>query len=213
MRYSALLAFGAVAALSACATNPRVEAGGEVAPATPSNASYLPMGTSMNVRLDQTLGTSSSNNGQSFTATVIDPVVAQNGAVAVPSGAVVYGHVTGLSKSSIPGQQSVIRLDFDDIRFNGRSYPFDASVSNVDVQNQSSSITSPSTVKGAVTGAAAGAVLGAILGGGDLSRLIEGGLLGAAAGTVISLGQDQAHSDLPAGTTMTLRASRDVQIR
>jgi hypothetical protein len=211
MRITALLAFGGLAALAGCASTPRVEAAGEVASATPTSGRYMPAGSSLDVRLDQTLGASSSRDGDTFSATVINPLLAQNGVTVVPAGAEVYGHVTGVSKANLPGQQSVIRLDFDRLRFNGRDYPFDASVSNVNVQNQSS--TTSSTEKSAVTGAAAGAVLGAILGGGDLSKLIEGGLLGAAAGTAISLGKDAARAEIPAGSTMTLRATHDVQLR
>jgi hypothetical protein len=211
MRITTLLAVGGLAALAGCASNPRVEASGEVAPATPTSSRYIPAGSALDVRLDQTLGASSSREGDTFTATVINPLLAQNGATVVPAGAVVYGHVTGLSKASLPGQQSVIRVDFDRLRFNGRDYPFDASVSNVNVENQPSNASA--TQKAAITGAAAGAVLGAILGGGDLTKLIEGGLLGAAAGTAISLGQDAARAQLPAGSTMTLRASQDVQLR
>ena len=211
MRITALLAFGGVAALAACASTPRVEAAGEVAPATPTSSRYMPAGSSLDVRLDQSLGASNNREGDSFSATVINPLLAQDGATVVPAGAEVYGHITGLTKASLPGQQSAIRLDFDRLRFNGRDYPFEASVSNVNVENQPSPASS--AAKGAVTGAAAGAVLGAILGGGDLSKLIEGGLLGAAAGTAISLGKDAAHAQIPAGSTMTLRSTHDVQLR
>lgn len=212
MRYHALFAAGGLALLAACASNPRIEAAGDVAPSSPATSRYMPAGSSLDVRLDQTLGASRNNEGDSFSATVINPLIAQDGATVVPAGAQVFGHITGLTKSSIPGQQSVIRLDFDNLRTNGRTYSFDASITNVNVADQSSA-SSGSVTKGAVTGAAAGAVLGAVLGGGDLSKMIEGGLLGAAAGTAISLGKDSMHSEIPAGTTMTLRATHDVQLR
>jgi hypothetical protein len=200
-------------AIVGCAQTARVEAGGDVAAATPVNRNYLPVGTTMNVRLNQSLGTSSSHEGDAFTATVVDNVMAQNGAVAVPAGATVYGHVTGLHNSSIPGDRSLIRLDFDRINLNGRDYPLEASVASVDVQNQSTGSSSGSTTRGAVTGAAAGAVLGAIVSGGELSKIITGGLLGAAAGTVISLGQGGTQSVIPAGSTMTIRSTQGVQVR
>lgn len=61
-----------------------------------------------------------------------------------------------------------------------------------------------STVRSATVGAAAGAVLGAIISGGDLDRILGGGLLGAAAGTVISLGRGDVESVLPEGSTLTV---------
>lgn len=204
---------GAAAALSACAQNAQVQSSGEVAPASPTSRDYLPAGTTMNLRLDQSLGTVSSKEGDRFTGTLADPVLATNGATAVPAGALVYGHVTGLHSATLPTEQSVIRLDFDSLSINGRTYPFDASISSVTVKNEATNPTTSSTVKGALTGAAAGAVLGAIVSGGDLSKMISGGLLGAAAGTVISLGTGGTQSVIPAGSTMTVRSTQNVQLR
>ena len=213
MKRQLTVMIGAAAVLSACAQNAQVQSSGEVAPASPANRNYLPAGTTMSVRLNESLGTVSSKEGDRFTGTLIDPVVATNGATAVPAGALVYGHVTGLHSATLPTEQSVIRLDFDSLSFNGRTYPFDASISNVTVKNEATNPTTSSTVKGAVTGAAAGAVLGAIVSGGDLSKIISGGLLGAAAGTVISLGTGGTQSVIPAGSTMTVRSTQNVQLR
>ena len=207
------LTIGGLIAMGACSQNARVESSGEVAPATPVNRNYIPSGTSMNVRLNESLGTSSSHEGDHFTATVADRVTAQNGTTAIPSGAMVYGHVSGLHAANLPTEQAVIRLAFDSLHFNGGSYPFDASISSVNVQNQPANATTGSTVRGAATGAAAGAVLGAIISGGDLSKIISGGLLGAAAGTVISLGTGGTQSVIPAGSTMIIRSTQPVQIR
>jgi hypothetical protein len=207
------LALGGLIAVGACAQNARVESSGEVAPATPVNRNTLPSGTTMNVKVNESLGTSSSHEGDRFTAVVSDPVMAQNGATAVPAGAIVFGHVSGIHNANLPTEQSVIRLAFDSLSFNGRTYPFDASISSVNVQNQATNATTSSTVRGAATGAAAGAVLGAIISGGDLGKIISGGLLGAAAGTVISLGTGGTQSVIPAGSAMTIRSTRTVPLR
>jgi len=207
------LAVGGLIAVAACARTARVESSGEVAPATPVNRNTIPSGTTMNVKLNESLGTTSSHEGDRFTAVVSDPVMAQNGATAVPAGAIVLGHVSGLHNPTLPTEQAVIRLAFDSLSFNGRTYPFDASISSVNVQNQATNPTTSSTVRGAATGAAAGAVLGAIISGGDLSKIISGGLLGAAAGTVISLGTGGTQSVIPAGSTMTIRSTQTVTLR
>ena len=120
------------------------------------------------------------------------------------------GHVTGLHSGSVVGDQSVIRLDFDRLDMNGRSYPFDASVANVRAKNV---VNKNGATKGAVTGAAAGAVLGAIISGGELSKIITGGLLGAATGTVISLGTGDVQAVIPAGSSMTLTSTTNVNLR
>lgn len=213
MKLQTLVALGALAATGACATRTQVQAAGEVGPATPLSANYLPSGTTMSASLDQSLGTSMSHEGDRFTATVTSPVYAQNGAVAIPAGTKLYGHVTGVHTSSIPTQESVIRLDFDNIALGGYSYPFDASVSNVQVENQPANASTSSVTRGAVTGAAAGAVLGAVISGGELSRILEGGLLGAAAGSVISLGTGTTEAVIPAGSVFTVRSTQAVQVR
>lgn len=213
MRSKVALTFSGLIALSACARNARVESSGEVAPATGASRSSLPSGTSMNVKLNESLGTLSSHEGDRFTATVADPVSAQGGLTAVPAGATVFGHVSGLHVANLPTEQAVIRLAFDSLTFYGRSYPFDASISSVRVENEPTVATAGSTVRGAATGAAAGAVLGAIISGGELGKIISGGLLGAAAGTVISLGVGGTQSVIPAGSRMTIRSTQAVQLR
>lgn len=167
----------------------------------------------MSVRLNESVGTVSSHEGDRFTATVVDDVRAENGANAVPSGSLVFGRVTGLHASAVPGEQSLIRLSFDSIRVRDRAYPFNASISNVNVSHEQTNPTTSSTAKEAAVGAVAGAALGAILGGADLSKIITGGLLGAAAGTVISLGTGASQSVIPSGTRMTIRSTETVRLR
>jgi hypothetical protein len=73
---------------------------------------------------------------------------------------------------------------------------------------------SSSTIRDATTGAVAGAVLGAVISGAELGKIVTGGLLGAAAGTVISLGTGDASSaTIPAGSTVTVRSNSGIQIR
>jgi hypothetical protein len=213
MKRQFALVAGALGALAGCARNAQVESSGEVAAATPANRSVLPAGTTMTTRLNQSLGTSASKEGDQFTATVTNAVVAQNGTTAVPSGAMLYGHVTGLHAATLPTEQAVIRLAFDSISFNGRTFPFDASISDVAVRNESGNPSTNTTVRNAAVGAAAGAVLGGIISGGDLSKMITAGLLGAAAGTAISLGTGTGQAVIPAGTTMTVRSTEEVRVR
>lgn len=200
----------AVAGLSACASGTRVTSGGDVASVTPANRNYLPVGTTMTVRLDQAISTAS-REGDTFSATVADPVYASDNTIAVPAGATLFGHVTGVHAATLPTEQNVIRLNFDELRMNGRAYPFSGSISNVAVQNKNGG---SNTTRAAVTGAAAGAVLGAVLSGGELSKIITGGLLGAAAGTVISMGTGtSAQATIPAGSTVVVRSTQPVQVR
>jgi hypothetical protein len=188
--------FGALVAVAACSQNGRVgSSGGEVA-TPPVNRNSIPSGTPISVRLNESLGTSSSHEGDRFSATVSEPVIGAHAARVVPAGAMVYGHVSGLY-AALPPEQAVIRLAFDSLTFNGSSYRFDASISSVNVRNET-------------TGAAGGAVVGAIISGGETRKMISGGLLGAADGSVISLGTGGTQSVIPAGSSMMLRSTQTV---
>lgn len=209
-----ILTFAACAAatlVGGCASGTQVTSGGDVASVTPANRNYLPVGTTMTVHLDQSISTAS-HEGDTFSATVIDPVYASDNTIAVPVGASLFGHITGVHAATLPTEQNVIRLNFDELRLNGRSYPFSGAISNVAVQNKNSA--GSNTARAAATGAAAGAVLGAVLGGGELSKIITGGLLGAAAGTVISMGVgNSTQATIPAGSTVVVRSTQPVQVR
>jgi hypothetical protein len=54
--------------------------------------------------------------------------------------------------------------------------------------------------------------LGGVLSGGDLKKIIIGGAIGSAAGSIISLGTE-ANATLPAGSQMTLQATQTTNIR
>jgi hypothetical protein len=203
-------------ALSACSVfnhrTTEVESAGEVtvAPATPANNRSLPVGATLLATLDQALGTRISRAGDPFTATVSSALMAQDGSLVVPEGAKIAGHVTALDDSDNPTEPALIRLQFDRLRFAGYSYPFAADIvrSNPVLTGQSNA----QRTRQIVIGGAVGAALGGLLGKGDLDKLVIGGALGAAAGSIVSLGTD-VDATLPAGSAMTVRATRETRLR
>ena len=199
--------------IAGCARQATVESTGDVAiSASPTDARSLPSGTTVDVRLDNEIGTKSSKVGDTFSATVENAVVASNGVTAVPAGSRIYGKVTGLDNSDRVGEPAAIKIDFERIVVNGVSRPFYAKVTATNLATRGAD-SRDETLKKAGVGAAAGAVLGAILSGGDLDKILLGGALGAAAGTVISLGTGDVEGVLPAGTTMQLTTTRTVALR
>jgi len=206
----ALFALATLATVGACTRPSTVSSGGDVAfPSTPVNASTLPTGSTVTVTLDQQVGTKNSKVGDTFSATVVDAIVASNGQTVVPAGSKVYGKVTGLQDSDNATQKAAIRLDFERINVNGVERPFEANITATNLET-SGNDTRNETLKKAGIGAAAGAVLGAVLGGGDVSKIIGGAAIGAAAGTVISLGGGEVDAVLPAGSKMTLQTTQQV---
>jgi hypothetical protein len=182
-----------------------------MAPAPPpATAAMLPAGTVLHTRLTQPLGTGHSQVGDVFTATVDQPIVAQNGATVIPQGAVLHGRVTGVAHSRSPGDPAAIRLDFDRITFSGHSHPMTAAIIDADVHLEDSERPSR-PLEHAAAGAAAGAVVGAIIRG-DLASILTGAALGAGAGTIISLGTGRMDATLPAGTRMNVQSTQTIHL-
>ncbi len=213
MKIHAIGVFAAAALAGAgCARQASVDTGSAPMPETrPATSGSMPIGTTLHVRLDDSLGTDRSQVGDRFTATVTSAVTANDGSTVVPAGAKVHGTVTGLDKSDRVGESAFIRLDFERLAFSGREYQFDADVVATDLETRGD--TRSETVKKAGIGAAAGAVLGAVLGDADLKNIVLGAAIGAAAGTVISLGSGDVEAVLPAGSEMTLRSTELVSMR
>jgi hypothetical protein len=200
-------------ALAACAGSPRVAtANGEVAtPVTPTNTRTLPAGAMMDLTLDQQLGTKTSHTGDQFSATVATAVIAQNGRTAIPAGARVWGHVSGVTPANNATETAAMVLDFDSLTFGARTYPYKANIVATNLQKQGPSTSE--TVKSAAIGAAAGAVLGAVLSGADRDKILLGGGLGAVAGTAISLGKNGENAVLPTGSHLSVQTTQSVALR
>lgn len=214
MRHT-LIACVAIVALAGCQRSVDVVSGGDVAPMTPvvsASSRALSAGSTMEVQLNQQLSTEANKVGDTFTATVVNNVMATNGEVVVPAGAVVHGRIAALDDSDDPTDKALIQLQFDRLSFNNRNYDFRANITNVATVEQRDRSAGDIT-RGAVTGAAAGAVIGAIIGGRDLDDIIKAGAVGAAAGTVISLGVGDVEHVLPVGTRMTIQATQTVALR
>lgn len=216
-RSAATLAVGVALVLAGCSASTQrattVESGGDVASSavvTPSNNRTIPAGAQLTATLDQTLGTGTSKVGDTFTATVATTLRASDGSVVVPAGAKIEGRVTARDDSDHAADPALLRLAFDRIRFNGRSYPFSAAI----VRSNPVQTAEPAgdRTKQIVIGGAVGAALGGLISGGDLDKIVIGGALGAAVGSIVSLGTE-VNATLPAGSRMTLQATQTTTLR
>jgi hypothetical protein len=173
--------------------------------------STVPMGTSMSLRLNETLSTETNRVGDSFTATLQNAITDADGHVIVPAGATVRGRLTQVDKSGHVGATGIIKLAFEAVSFGGRSYPMDATVVRANPQRQNRTTTQEQAAKVAA-GAAAGAVLGRVLGK-DTRSTLKGAAVGAAAGTAIAMGTADVDVVLPAGSDMVVRLDTPIEIR
>jgi hypothetical protein len=172
------------------------------------SADAIPSGTELRVELNQKLSTETTSEGDEFSATLLDPLVTEDGETVVPAGAMVRGEVTGLKESEEMGDQAAIRLHVQEISFDGETYELPAEIVQTEVETDRDK---SDIGTGAAVGGVAGAALGAIIGK-NVGGALLGGAIGAGAGTLVSLGVGSADAELPAGSEMILRTTRTIDV-
>jgi hypothetical protein len=164
----------------------------------------VPTGTAVVVSLDQALGSKTSQTGQTFLATVAQPVSIDS-QIAIPKGSAVSGTVvTAKERGKIKGEGQ-LSLTLRSITVRGETY-------------QIHTITLDSTVKGkgkrtaATTGggAAGGALIGGLAGGGKGAGI--GALVGAGAGFVGGAFTGNKQIELPAESALTFALSAPLEL-
>jgi hypothetical protein len=151
----------------------------------------IPANSTLHVRLNQELNSETNRVGDTFTATVVDPVYSSNGVLVIPQGSKVVGRVTNVSRAGKGGEPASLDVQFTSARLpNGVSRPINGSLT--DLSDSGSTSDNEGTVSANKTshrkakfiggGAAGGAIIGAIAGGGK--GLAIGTLAGAGAGLI-----------------------------
>lgn len=172
--------------------------------------SPVPAGTTFAVRMNDELSTETSAVGETFTATLAEPILGADGRTLIPAGATVRGRVTESRKSGNAGEQAYLKIDFTSVSFGGRSYAIDATTLDAEarLRSRSSTTQKAATVGG---GAAIGAVLGQVIGR-DTRSTVAGAAIGAAAGTAVAMGTDDVDAVIPAGGRVTIRLDNTVRV-
>ena len=169
-----------------------------------------PAGSTFSVRLNEEVSTRSHAVGETFTATLSEPLIASDGTTLIPAGATVRGQVTESRKSGRSGEDAYIGITFTSVSHDGNSYPIDASTVNV----PSKLVTRDSNVEKAAKvggGAAIGAIVGRVIGGGTKGT-IAGAAVGAAAGTAVAMGTADVDRVIPSGSQVTVRLDSSVRV-
>jgi hypothetical protein len=165
----------------------------------------VPAETVISVVLDERVGSKVSTPGQTFTATLREPVDV-DGKVAIPKGA----RATGIVKDAKPAGRfkggAVLELTLTSIEVNGMNY---------DVHTTAPTETSKGKGKRTAAmvggGAGGGALIGGLAGGGK--GAIIGGLIGAAAGTGGAGLTGNRDITLPAETPITFKLVEPLEIK
>lgn len=206
MRYDVLFAAAICSiTVAACGSAPRqpvpepVAADTQAAP-PPVSQAMLPANTHIAVALNETLSPGTSRIGDTFTVTVVEPIIAQNGATVIPEGTVVTGMVTGAAAADDTGNPAAIRLNFLRMDLTGVNQPLTAVVIRTELHE-------PDEEAGAEGPPPRGAIVT-----GDLRASMIAGTFGWGAGTIVSLGTGEDPS-LPEGTRLTIRTLDRLDLR
>lgn len=165
----------------------------------------IPSGAVLTIRMVDSVDSQRDYVGQTFKASLDEPVFDPGGRTLVPRGAdVVVKLVDDVQSGKIEGR-TVLTLDIVSLRVNGR----DVNVDTTAVTEQSSSRTARS---GKVIGgtAALGAIIGAIAGGGKGAAIGAGA--GAGAGTVAQVATKGQRVRIPSETRLTFTLQQPVRL-
>ncbi len=171
----------------------------------PPKPLVVPAGTVLTVRLGQAVGSKISTTGQTFTATLASPVMA-DGKTAIPSGATASGTVVDAKPLGRFKGGASLRLRLTSITIDGS----EQSIST-------SSVVRTETGKGKRTavmaggGAGLGALIGGLAGGGKGAAI--GALAGGGAGTGGAAFTGNKDVVLPAESALSFKLEQSLQVK
>ena len=164
----------------------------------------VPSGTDIVVRLIDRVNSDTDRLGQTYRASVDQPVVV-NGQTVIPRGADVVATLIDAQKSGKIEGKTVMTLDLKSITVNNR--PYEIVTTGVSRASNSRGQRSAKVIGGT---AAAGAIIGAIAGGGKGAAI--GTVAGAGAGTAAQVATSGQKVNIPSETrlTFTLKNALDL---
>jgi hypothetical protein len=186
------------------ATSAGSTAAASSAPRSSSSNSRMdvPVGTELDVRLQQSLSSATAAVEDRFEATTL--VDLKDGdRVIIPAGSVMRGVISAVTKTTRTERKGSLTVAFDQVKINNREYPIRGTVSQA-IESEG--------IKGETTKIGAGAGVGAIIGG------ILGGAKGALAGILIGGGGTIAATEgkdveLAAGSVLRMRLDSGLNLR
>jgi len=164
----------------------------------------VPAGTTLLVRMIDSVDSSTNKVGDHFTASLEADLVA-NGKSLASRGATVYGRLSDAQSAGHLAGKSELKLELTDILINDRLQPILTGEYQV-----ASSSRGANTAKKTVGGAAAGAILGAIVGGGKGAAVGAG--VGAGAGTAVQIFTKGPKVRVPSETVLEFRLQQPLVV-
>ena len=168
-------------------------------------AVVVPAGKHIVIRLNEAVGSKISQSGESFSATVAEPV-AVNGQVVIPSGAEASGTVVEAVPLGRFKGGARLRLALETVRVNGNSYRVHTEA--VSRATKGKGKRSAVAIGG---GAGLGALIGGLAGGGKGAAI--GAAAGAGAGTAGAAFTGNKNIELPAETAVSFKLLQPLEVK
>ena len=165
----------------------------------------VPAGTELTLALDTTLSSETSQAGDSFSATVVEPIV-EDGREVIPAGSTIQGRVTEAVPAKRGAGEARLGLSFGALRL--------ASGYRTDIVGSFQEISESKKGRNAAViggSAAGGALLGRILGK-DTKSTVIGAIVGGGIGTAVLVGRETEQAVLPSDTPFGIRLEQAIQV-
>ncbi|HSB75591.1 MAG TPA: hypothetical protein VLC12_08075 [Terriglobales bacterium] len=165
----------------------------------------VPAGTVLTVRLGQAIGSKISNSGDSFPATVAQPVMV-GGVTAIPAGAEAEGTVVQAAPLGRFKGGAVLRVALSSVTIGGTPRPVQTAAVSREAKGKGKR--SAVMIGG---GAGLGALIGGLAGGGKGAAI--GAAAGAGAGTAGTAFTGNQNIVLPAESSLSFKLTQPLQLR
>lgn len=197
------------------APQPKSTATTPPAVATPPAAAPAPTygtiaaGTNLTLASTQKVCTNSNKVGDTFTASLTEPVQGTNGSE-LPVASIVTIELTQLTKADNKDAQIVMGFRVVSVAVGDERYTPDAEVVNAQIDRMPAQDRGDAAKK-VVGGAAAGAIVGQILGR-DRKGTLIGAAVGAAAGAAAAAASDDWHGCIDVGSPITVKLNAPLRV-